>query len=131
MLLLAAALVAIFCMTPFATAVPAEGAEMAKVFAKDAPVFLVLNITIAALLLIVIFMYKNLRQQKRMTILSIVLIACSIVTGGFIIFAGYDNATPILFGGVLLLIFALVFALLAYRGMDHDDKLLRSADRLR
>lgn len=131
MLLIAAVFVALFCFTPFASHIPTENAEVVKIFAKDAPVLLVLNLLIAVLLIIVIFMYKNLRQQMRMTILSMVLICASIVTSGFIIFAGFDNATPVLFGGLLLLIVALVFALLAYRGMSRDSNLLRSMDRLR
>lgn len=132
MLLIAAILVAVFCFVPFASRSVAESADSASfVCAKDAPVLLVLNLTIAAILLIVIFMYKNLRQQMRMTILSIVLICASIVTSGFVIFVGLDNATPILFGGVILLVLALIFALFAYRGMKHDHHLLRSMDRLR
>lgn len=130
MLLIAAILVGIFCCVPFASVKAAEAAE-SVVYAKDAPVLLVLNIAIAVILIIVIFMYRNLRQQMRMTILSALLICGSIVTSGFIIYVGYDNATPVLFGGVILLVLALVFALLAYRGMSRDHNLLRSMDRLR
>ena len=131
MLLIAAILVGIFCLCPFATLPATETAEASKVFVKDAPVLLTLNVLIAVLLIIVIFMYKNLRQQMRMTLLSMVLICASIVTSAFIMFAALDGATPILFGGVLLLVLALVFAILAYRGMSHDNNLLRSMDRLR
>ena len=67
----------------------------------------------------------------RMTILSVVLICASLVTSGFIIFGKLENATPVLLGGVVLLIAALVFALLAYRGMRKDHETLRSMDRLR
>ena len=92
---------------------------------------LILNIVVAALLLITIFMYHNLRQQMKMTILAIVLICASMVTSGFVIGVGMENATPVLLGGVVLLVLALLFALLAYRGMKRDHKLLRSMDRLR
>lgn len=131
MLLIAAILVGIFCFCPFATLPATETAEAASVYTHDAPVLLTLNILIAVLLVIVIFMYKNLRMQMRMTVLSMLLICASIVTSAFIMFAGLEGATPILFGGVLLLVLALVFAILAYRGMSHDNKLLRSMDRLR
>ena len=130
MLLIAAILVGMFCFMPFAR-IPMENAAAQAVFVKDAPVLLILNVVIAALLLIVIFMYRNLRQQMRMTILSIVLICASMATSGFIIFGRFEGAEPVLFGGVLLLVLALVFALLAYRGMRHDHRLLRSMDRLR
>lgn len=130
-LLIAAIFTGIFCFTPFAINEVAESAEASHIFVKDAPAYLILNIVIAALLLIVIFMYKNLRQQMRMTILSMVLICASIVTSGFIIYGGFENATPVIFGGILLLVVALVFALLAYRYMRRDHKLLRSMDRIR
>jgi len=130
MLLIAAIFIGTFCFTPFATIV-AEGAEPTAMFVKDAPVLLILNVVIAALLLITIFMYRNLRQQIKMTILSIVLICASMVTSGFIMAVGFENAKPVLFGGVVLLVLALLFALLAYRGMKRDHKLLRSMDRLR
>lgn len=129
-LLIAAILVGVFCCVPFASIDTAEVANRA-VYAKDAPVLLVCNIAVAAILLIVIFMYRNLRQQMRVTLLSIVLLCASIVTSGFIIYVGFDNAAPVLFGGVLLLVLALVFAIAAYRAMRHDHNLLRSADRLR
>ena len=76
MLLIAAIFIGVFCFTPFAT-VAAEGAEPTAMFVKDAPVLLILNIVVAALLLITIFMYHNLRQQMKMTILAIVLICAS------------------------------------------------------
>ena len=130
MLLIAAIFIGVFCFTPFAT-VAAEGAEPTAMFVKDAPVLLILNIVVAALLLITIFMYHNLRQQMKMTILAIVLICASMVTSGFVIGVGMENATPVLLGGVVLLVLALLSALLAYRGMKRDHKLLRSMDRLR
>ena len=130
MLLIAAIFIGVFCFTPFAT-VAAEGAEPTAMFVKDAPVLLILNIVVAALLLITIFMYHNLRQQMKMTILAIVLICASMVTSGFVIGVGMEKATPVLLGGVVLLVLALLFALLAYRGMKRDHKLLRSMDRLR
>lgn len=130
MLLVAAILTGMFCFMPFAT-IPMENEAARAVFAKDAPALLVLNIVIAVLLIIVIFMYKNLRRQMKMTILSMVLICASVVTSAFIIFGRIDGAEPVLLGGVTLLVLALVFALLAYRGMSRDHKLLRSMDRLR
>lgn len=128
MLLVAIILIAVFCLTPYATV---AAGEVTSLFVKDAPVLLVLNITVAVLLVITIFMYKNLKMQMRMTILSMILICVSIVTSLFYINKAYDNATPILLGGVGLLVISLIFGLLAYRGMRHDHNLLRSADRLR
>ena len=128
MLLIAAILTAVFCFTPYGKSVDAA---TTAIFVKDAPVLLILNILIVVLLLITIFMYKNLRLQMRMTILSVVLLCASVVTSLFTLSKAYNNATPVLPGGIGLLLLAAIFALLAYRGTRHDHKLLRSADRLR
>ena len=130
MLIIAIITMAIFCCTPFAESTGPDGLTTAH-FATEAPALLTLNILVAALLFIIIFMYKNLRQQMRMTLLALTLIGFNMVTCGFIIYRGFDNATPILFGGVSLLVLTLLFVLLAYRSMSHDRRLLASADRLR
>ncbi len=130
MLLIAARFMAVFCFTPFAS-IQAGNAAAQAIYAKDAPVLLVVNILIAVLLVLSIFLYKDLRRQMKLTILSMVLICVSIVTSFFYIYAGFEGATPILFGGVMLLVLAVIFALLALRGMRHDHHLLRSVDRLR
>ena len=119
----------IFCLTPYATRT-AEAGSVA-VYASDAPVFLIINIVIAALLVIVIFLFKNLKRQMTVTILSIVLVCASIVTCGFMMYAAMPDATLVWTGGVLLLVATLVCALAAYRFMRKDHNLLRSYDRLR
>lgn len=128
MLLIAAIMTALFCLLPYGTC---AGIENPEIFIKDTPALLALNIAIAALLVINIFMYKNLRQQMRMLILTLILICASAATSLFVLSHAYDNAEPILLGGVSLLVLALLAGLLAYRGMRHDRNLLRSADRLR
>lgn len=129
MLLIAVILVAVFCFVPFGT-VATQPHDIA-VFVKDAPALLVLNIAIALLLFITIFMYHDLRRQMRLTILSLILICSSAVTALFVLSRAYDNATPVLLGGVGLLVLALIFGLLAYRYMRRDKHLLASADRIR
>ena len=129
MLLIAAILMAIFCCTGFATVKAADAAR--TVLVADAPVLLTLNILIAVLLVISIFLYRDLRRQMRVTLLILLLICASMVTSGFIIYAGIPGAEPILLGGVSLLLLALIFALLAYRAMGRDRRLLAAADRLR
>lgn len=128
MLLIAAILVAVFCFTPFGMTATEP---TSPIYVHEALVLLVLNILVATLLVITIFMYKNLKKQKRMTILSVVLLCVSAVTSLFVLSNAYDGAKPVLLGGVGLLVLAAGFALLAWRGMNRDHKLLRSADRLR
>lgn len=129
-LLIAVILMCVFCATPFAQIKAAEAAA-APVYAQDFPVFLILNIVIAALLTIAIFLYKNLRLQMRITLITILLIATSVVCSAFIIYRNLPEADLILIGGVVLLLAALVFAVMALRFMKKDHRLLRSYDRLR
>lgn len=133
LLLIAVVLMSVFCATPFATLPASEtvGGEVTEVFVKDAPVFMIINILIAVLLFISIFLYKDLKRQMTVTLASIVLIAASIVTCGFILYVGMPDATMIWFGGVTLLVVSLILAVFAYRFMRRDRNLLRSYDRLR
>ena len=133
LLLVAGILMALFCCTPYAIRTAAETAieGPSAIYVKDAPVFMVLNIVVAALLFIAIFLFKNLKLQMRVTMASILLIAASMVTCGFILWAAEPDAELLWTGGVLLLVFSLVCAISALRFMRKDYKLLRSNDRLR
>ena len=130
-LLIASIIMCILCASPFAQMAALDAAEPTKVFVADAPVFLVLNIVIAALLFIAIFLFKNLKLQIRVTVISIVLLAASAVTGGIIVYATMPDASIVWTGAVLLLVLALVFAVIALRMIKKDRNLLRSYDRLR
>ena len=124
LLLIAVVLMCIFCATPYAQVKAIESAD-------PTPVFLILNIVIAALLFIAIFLFKNLKLQMRVTLITILLIAASMVTCGFILYASMPDAELIWTGGVLLLVAAMVCALFGLRFMRKDRNLLRSYDRLR
>lgn len=96
------------------------------------PVLFVVGLLIAALLLINIFSYKDTKRQKKMTILSVVLIAVLGCCMTFMVYRAQTEASHIEWlGSIALLIGSVVFALLAYRGIRHDEKLLRAADRIR
>lgn len=129
-LLLAAIFTGLFCFLPYAVVSITE-VESAKVLVSETPVLLIFNLTITILLLITIFMYRNLRQQIKMALLNIWLIVGSVITTLLYIYVGADNAVPAFDGGVILLVLAFGFAFGAYRRMKHDQKLLSSADRLR
>ncbi|MDE5661295.1 MAG: DUF4293 family protein [Muribaculaceae bacterium] len=129
LLLIAVVLMCVFCSTPYAIDRAAE--TPAEVYVSDAPVFLVINLVIAALLVIAIFLFRDLRRQMTVTLITIVLVCASIVTCGFIMYAYMPDAELIWTGGVLLLIASLVCAGAAYRFMSKDRALLRSYDRLR
>lgn len=132
LLLVALVLMCIFCATPYAVQHTVEASiEPTPVFVYDAPVFMILNVVIAACLFIAIFLFKDLKRQMTVTLVSIVLVCASIVTCAFMLYVGMPDAEIIWAGGVLLLVFALLCALMAYLFMGKDRKLLRSYDRLR
>lgn len=127
-LLIATVLAGFFCCSSFGTFKAEEA--MVSMYPKDFPVMLIVGLLVAVLLFISIFLYKDLRRQKTVTLVSMLLIVVLEVTGCFILFGG-EGAMIEWTGGAVLLIGALVFALLAYRGMSRDQKLLRDSDRIR
>ena len=122
----------VFCLTTVAVEAAAGAeADAVKHFICEAPVLLIVNILIAVLLVITIFLYRNLRQQMKVTLMCMMLIAASIVASVFVLYNQWPGAEFYWFGGILLLGASLIFALAAYRSMKKDYKLLRSMDRLR
>lgn len=62
------------------------------------------------------------------------LMCCSAVCGGFLLYGpnAPKGAVELVWaGGILLLLGALVFAILAYRGIGKDQRTLSSYDRIR
>lgn len=130
MLALAVIVMAIFCSTPFAT-VSATAEQVESVYLKDAPVLMIVSILIGVVLFLSIFMYKDLKRQMTMTLVSMVLLVAAIVTGIFIVYYAMPDAQLVIFGGVTLLVVTFVLALGAYSMMNRDRKLLDSYNRLR
>lgn len=97
---------------------------------SDAPVLLIIDILVAVLLFLSIFLFKNLKLQKKVTILSMVMMAVLGASGAFFIYNNIPDAKLEWGGGIVLLIVSLFFALLAYRGMARDERKLRSSDSL-
>ena len=79
-----------------------------------------------------IFSFKDTRRQKMMTIVAVVMIAVLAACAVLMVY-GFQTADGRAewMGSILLLAGAVIFALLAYRGISHDEKLLKGADRLR
>jgi len=133
-LLLAAVLVSVFCFLPMAllSGQTQDVDSVTLLRPTDVPVVMIVNIVVALMLFIAIFLYRNTRRQKTVTLVSILLLVVSMVTEALVIY-GWNSAAGRMewLGSIFLLIGALVFAVLAYRGISRDEKLLRSADRLR
>ena len=132
LLFIALILVCVFCAMPYAvidSGLPRP--EPVKVFACEAPVFLIVNICAAVMIAVALFCFRNLKRQMGLTIFAIVLMIASGVTCGFIVFNTMPEAQLVWDGGVVLLIAALLCCILAYRFMGKDKKTLESYDRLR
>ena len=86
---------------------------------------------------IAIFSFRSLSGQKALIGLSALIIGACIGVVIYYLTAGYSDTNPdidirtVWGGGGLLLIAAEIALLGAYRGVSHDQKLLRSYDRIR
>lgn len=122
-------LIGMFCTSSLGSLTVEE--SITQIMVKDYPVLLIVGIATAVLLLINIFLFKNLQLQKRVTLISMLLMATLCVSALFIIYGAVPGAQMLWVGGVLILIGAILFALLAYNGMKKDEKKLRDSDRIR
>ena len=128
-------LVAVFamilgCILPFG-AIMADGTTITKLMPADYPVLLTLNILIGIILIIDIFMYKNLRSQKMVAAVAALLCVASLITQ---VVALTRNEAPFALvwnGSIIATFCAFVCALMARYNMTRDEKILKSYDRLR
>ncbi|MBD5224980.1 MAG: DUF4293 domain-containing protein [Bacteroidales bacterium] len=135
-LLIAGILVIVFCCLPMAavqTDVPdAAVSSVTLLRPVDVPVFMVVNILVAVLLFISIFLYRNMKRQKTATLVAMLLTALMMLTEIYILYSwNRDGVEVEWFGSIFLLLGALAFAFLAYKGISSDERLLKAADRLR
>lgn len=82
--------------------------------------------------LICIFQFRNRAMQKRLIMINIVLIIVTAVLSALnaSLIPGGINGSSIHIGSSLFAV-AIIFCLLSIRGINKDEQLLRSADRLR
>lgn len=126
LLLISAIFVALAGILPYA--VTANGVDVCAV---QTPVLLCVDILVALLLLIDIFLYRNLRYQMKVTRLALGLIVVLEAAIAAYTCAGLEGATISIIGGIVMLVLALISSFVALRLMHRDYRLLRSADRLR
>lgn len=128
-------LVAVFamilaCFLPFGAWIE-NSVAIVKLVPKAFPVLLILNILIAVLLLIDIFMYKNLRAQKSVAAICAVLCVASIATQVIILVRAEASFSLVWNGSMICTFCAFVCSLMARYNMNRDEKILKSYDRLR
>lgn len=125
LLLLTVAMMTVALFLPVATD------QGTPIFITDFPVLMTVDILVSLLLFIGIFLFKNLRLQMRVTLVSILLICAIAIGGAFYLWRGAPDAEIEYFGATLLMIVSVITASWAYSRIRHDHRLLRSADRLR
>ena len=126
LLLISAIFVALVGILPYA--VTANGVDVCAV---QTPVLLCVDILVALLLLIDIFLYRNLRCRMKVTRLALGLIVVLEAAIAAYTCAGLEGATISIIGGIVMPMLALISSFVALRLMHRDYRLLRSADRLR
>ena len=131
-LLLAAILMGLYAFMPLLINARGEVMLGGMTFEGIGGVVFILNCLVTLLSLITIFKFKSLRFQKKLCIINILLIIASIATICTVAFMQEDCD---LIGSLtyfnVLPVVAIVFLLLAHKGISHDQKLLRGSSRIR
>ncbi len=119
----------VFIFLPFGN-INKEG-KMIALNALMNPIFCISIITISAFALISIFLFKNRKLQMRFVLLNILLSSLLLLVFIYGIYnhIQQDQLSPSF--GVVLPLFMLLFNFLAYKGIQHDELLVKSMDRLR
>ena len=131
-LLLAAIVMGIYAFMPLLINAKGEVILGGMCYEGIGGVIFIVNCLVALLSFITIFKFKSLRFQKKLCIVNILLIIASLATLCAVAFMQKDcdligsltyyNVLPIL---------AIIFLLLAHKGISHDRKLLRGSSRIR
>lgn len=116
------------------TPAPVPGSELfadAEFTIFDSPILIGGVVAAGLLLLVGIFLYRNRRLQAILARVAIIITLAYAIFGGVLFSgaAGAEQATPDI--GIALPVLAIVFGALAARYIGKDEKLVRSADRLR
>lgn len=134
LLLASGACLSLFALPVSDTETPQEGSVLfadSQFTLFDNPVLLGIFGAGAALLLIAIFLFRNRKLQMNMSMLSIALVVGGIGFGFYQLSLDSAQKAATFAAGTLMPIIAIVFAYLAKVYINKDEKLVRSADRLR
>ena len=124
-LLLGAILSATISFMPWATV------EGSIVTLSTNTIALTINILVAVLFLLAIFMFRNLRRQMNVTLIATVLLAINNIAAICLTYIGDPAGTLAWYGGFIVFIAAIICGSMAYSRISADMDLLKSADRLR
>lgn len=131
-LLIAAIVMGIYAFMPLLINARGEVILGGMCFEGLGAVVFIINCLVALLSFVTIFKYKSLRFQKKLCVISILLIIASVATTCTVAFLQEDCD---LIGSLtyynVLPIVAIVFLLLAHKGITHDQRLLSGSSRIR
>lgn len=130
-LFISTVLVVIFTLVPFAEI--NAGGLVAQFKPTHFVGWLTLNIVIALMTFIAIFLYRNIRFQKKVTKISMVMMVVSVITGCLYIYGPQSELTGVslIWSSIALIVLAFISTLMAYRRMTADQKLLNDSGRIR
>lgn len=128
-LLIAVVLMGSSLFSPFATLI--TDSQIVTLTGLSYPVYAIIGGLVALLLLLSIFMYKNLKRQMSVTLVNVVIILALVVSYLAWKLSSDGDAAFVWYGTVGQQILAMAFTVAAYRAMKKDKKLLSSYDRLR
>jgi glucan phosphoethanolaminetransferase (alkaline phosphatase superfamily) len=107
---------------------PAKGVVLDYLTAASNPWLVILGVVITVAILVNIFNFKKRRQQLLITVALILLSLLNIVLYWFAHMKYIDGTFSL---SALLALAIPVFLILAARGISKDERLVKSADRLR
>ena len=122
-LLLAVVCMAVYTFMPFAVK------DEVSFTACDALPFLIVSIVTMLMLVINIFLYKDLRKQIRVAAINTVLVIATMATAATCAIVSLQ--ATILYSWLALPVAAIILTMRARRGMIADRNLLSSSDRIR
>lgn len=129
LLFLACVCMVIFLLIPFGAAIDAQSADsLTPMMPVEHPVFFILNVLAAVLLLIDIFMFKNLKKQKMVLIIAMLMIVASEIC---VLIMTWNDPYQYEWGSSILLAAAFFLGWMAHSLMRRDQKTLASYDRIR
>ena len=107
-----------------------DGKEIMAIAAYPLAILLSINMLLG---LITIFKFKNRKFQMRLCLINILLLLGSLVLIAYMLLVSFANLQAALHYkfASLMPIIAIIFSFLAYKGIQKDEKLIKSIDRIR
>lgn len=97
----------------------------------DNPVLMAVFALAGVLFLVDIFLFRNRKLQVSLTQLATLIVGIGVGYGGYAWYTDASAAAAVPDIGIGMPLLSVIFAVLAVVGIKKDDKLVRSADRLR